>query len=196
MKRKSQRHRIILPLLFTIHFSLFIVSCQSDSYHIDGFALHLQEGDTIMLAYDDNPGRPFAMTTVSNGRFWLEGSADESVPCRVYLKRQPSIAAAFFPDAGTIAVELNLPPTPSRISGTRLNNEWQLMNDAIQRMGKKLISIVERQDSDSISHMVRLQAVDSLHREMSAIIVQTGSRNRDNPLGRFILDNYKEPEFK
>ena len=175
---------------------LVLASCQSDSYHINGFALHLQEGDTILLAHEANPEEPFAMTTVSGGKFWLEGTTDDASPCCVYLKRQPTIAAAFFPDAGTIAIELNQPPTPSRISGTRLNNEWQLMNDAIQRMGKKLISIVERQDSDSISHMVRLQAVDSLHREMSAIIVQTGSRNRDNPLGRFILDNYKEPEFK
>ena len=70
------------------------------------------------------------------------------------------------------------------------------MNDAIQRMGNKLFRIIERQDSDSIVHLARLRAVDSLHREMSDLIVNTGQRNRDNPLGRFILENYKEPEFQ
>ena len=175
---------------------LLLVSCQSDSYQVNGFAHQLQEGDTICLAHGSNPGQPFALTTVSGGKFWLEGSADETAPCCVYLKRQPACAAVFFPDHGTIAVELNPPPTPSRISGTNLNNEWQQMNDAIQRMGNKLFRIIERQDSDSIVHLARLRAVDSLHREMSDLIVNTGQRNRDNPLGRFILENYKEPEFQ
>ncbi|SEM92695.1 protein of unknown function [Prevotella sp. ne3005] len=175
---------------------LLLVSCQSDSYQVNGFAHQLKEGDTICLAHGSTPGLPFALTTVSGGKFWLEGPADETVPCCVYLKRQPACAAVFFPDHGTIAVELNLPPTPSRISGTNLNNEWQQMNDAIQRMGNKLFRIIERQDSDSIVHLARLRAVDSLHREMSDLIVNTGQRNRDNPLGRFILENYKEPEFQ
>jgi len=175
---------------------LMLVSCQSDSYQVNGFAHQLQEGDTICLAHGSNPRQPFAMTTVSGGKFWLEGSADETVPCCVYLKRQPACSAVFFPDHGTIAVELNQPPTPSRISGTNLNNEWQQMNDAIQRMGNKLFRIIERQDSDSIVHLAKLKAVDSLHREMSDLIVNTGQRNRDNSLGRFILENYKEPEFQ
>lgn len=70
------------------------------------------------------------------------------------------------------------------------------MNDAIQQMGSKVIAIVARQDSDSTVHLSRFKAVDSLHREMSDLIVHTGQRNRDNLLGRFILENYKKPEFK
>lgn len=173
-----------------------LASCQSDSYQVNGFAHQLLEGDTIFLAHGTEPESPFAMTTVSGGRFWLEGSVDETVPCCVYLKRQPACAAIFFPDHGTISVELNLPPTPSRISGTSLNNEWQQMNDAIQQMGSKVIAIVARQDSDSTVHLSRFKAVDGLHREMSDLIVHTGQRNRDNLLGRFILENYKKPEFK
>jgi hypothetical protein len=70
------------------------------------------------------------------------------------------------------------------------------MNDSIQHMGKKLIRIVEQQDSDSVAHMARFRVTDSLHRLMSNIIISTGKRNKDNPLGRFIQENYKEPEFK
>lgn len=172
-----------------------LASCQSNSYHINGFAQNLTEGDTILLSLDSEPEHPIAITTVTGGKFWFERPIDETAPCRVYLKRQPDCAAVFFPDHGTIAVELNIPPTPSRISGTRLNNEWQQLNDAIQRMGNKLIIAMERQDSDSTIHMSRLKSIDSLHRQISDIIVNTGKRNQDNPLGRFILENYKEPEF-
>ena len=175
---------------------LLLASCQSDSYQINGFALHLQEGDTILLAHDAEPDRPFAMTTVSGGKFYMTGMTDDPQACRVFLKRDPSCAAFFFPDAGNIAVELNVPPTPSRISGTLLNNRWQQLNDSIQHLGTTLIQTAERQDSDTLAHLNRMNAIKLLHRHMSDIIVQTGRRNKDNPLGRFILDNYKAPEFE
>ncbi len=175
---------------------LLLASCQSNSYQINGYALHLEEGDTILLAHDAEPEHPFAMTIVSEGKFYMKETLDNKEPCRVYLKRMPDCAAFFFPDEGTITIELCLPPTPSRISGTILNNEWQQMNNSIQHLGKKLIGIVERQDTDSIAHMAQFRATDSLHRLISNIIVNTGKRNWNNPLGRFIVENYKEPEFK
>ena len=174
---------------------LMLISCQSNSYQINGFALHLQEGDTVLLAHDAEPEKPFAMTTVNHGKFYFEGTTDDDAPCRIYLKRIPECAAFFFPDQGTIAVELCLPPTPSRISGTLLNNNWQQLNDSIQRMGQKLISIMQQKDSDSLAHIARYRVVDSLHRRMSDLIVNTGKRNKDNLLGRFIQKNYKAPEF-
>jgi hypothetical protein len=175
---------------------LLLASCQSNSYQINGYALHLEEGDTILLAHDTEPKHPLAMTTISGGKFYMEETLDNKEPCRIYLKRMPECSALFFPDEGTVTIELCLPPTPSRISGTILNNEWQQMNDSIQHMGKKLIRIVEQQDSDSVAHMARFRVTDSLHRLMSNIIISTGKRNKDNPLGRFIQENYKEPEFK
>ena len=89
---------------------LMLISCQSNSYQINGFALHLQEGDTVLLAHDAEPERPFAMTTVNHGKFYFEGTTDDDAPCRIYMKRIPECAAFFFPDQGTIAVELCLPP--------------------------------------------------------------------------------------
>lgn len=175
---------------------LMLASCQSNSYQLNGYALHLQEGDTILLAHDAAPDRPFAMTTVSNGKFYMTGTTDDPQPCRVFLKRDPDCAAFFFPEAGTIAVELNVPPTPSRVSGTVLNNRWQQLNDTIESLGTTFIRIAERQDSDTLAHLNRMRAIDLLHRHISGIIIKTGSQNKDNPLGRYILDNYKEPEFK
>ena len=53
---------------------LMLASCQSDSYQVHGFAHQLLEGDTILMAHGVEPESPFAMTTVSGGKFWLEGS--------------------------------------------------------------------------------------------------------------------------
>lgn len=173
-----------------------LLSCQSNSYKINGFALQLEEGDTILIAHDSDRLQPFAMTIVNGGIFFWEGDINDVEPCWVYLKRRPECNAFYFPDNGTIAIELNLPPTPSRVSGTLLNNKWQHLNDSIQRIGKNIISLMEQKDSDTLAHMTKHKRVDSLHYLMSALIINTGKRNKGNPLGNFILENYKEPEFK
>ncbi|SEG06543.1 protein of unknown function [Xylanibacter ruminicola] len=173
-----------------------LASCQPNSYQINGYARQLHEGDTIILALDDQPEHVLASTTVSEGKFWFERQLDNSAPCRVYAKQQPECSAFFFPDQGTVTIDLNLPPTPSVVSGTKLNNQWQQLNDSIQRLGTRLISIAEKQDVDSATHLSRLATIDSLHRAMSACIRNTAQANKDNPLGKYILENYKEPEFK
>jgi len=188
------RKQWTISILITFFFS-FLTSCEDESYRINGFANDLNEGDTIVLAYNTVPERPLAKTIVSNGKFYFEEKLGDQRPCILYQKQTPQNYVFFFPDYGTIAIELHEASKPSRISGTKLNNTWQHMNDVIQHIGKELMRQITQQDSDSTIHLKRYLTVDSLHRKMVNCIKQTGQNNKDNPLGRFILQNYKEPEF-
>ena len=186
--------------LFTFHLSLLVslFSCQTDAYHIQGYARQLEQSDTICIVLENEPERMLGKAIVKDGKFSVTGHTDTILFCKAYLNRMKNCCVDFMLEPGNITLELNLPPKPSRTSGTKLNNQWQQLNDSIQRMGTKLINLVvsAKTPADEVTHQARLQAIDSLHRRMSDCIVNTARRNADNPLGQYIEKNYKAPEFK
>ena len=172
-------------------------SCQSDSYKIKGYASHLHDGDTIVLALEDHQQKILGQAIVSEGNFNMKGITDTTVFCRAYLNREPLTGISFFLEPGNITIELNPYPTPSRVSGTLLNNEWQNLNDSVQTLGDKLIRLAESSGKTGVGNRQQLQqSIDSLHRKISSCIKNTAQRNKTNVLGKYIMDNYTEPEFK
>ena len=87
-------------LLYGLATVSLLLSCQSNSFQINGIARALQEGDTICLAYDEEPESAFAQTTVSEGKFVFAGETDAFRLCRVYAKQQPDCSATFFSEPG------------------------------------------------------------------------------------------------
>lgn len=175
---------------------LMFCSCQSDSYKINGYASHLHDGDTIILALEDYQNKILGQTIVADGNFSMKGVTDTTVFCRAYLNRDPLTSISFFLEPGNITIELNPYPTPSRVSGTSLNNEWQGLNDSVQTLGDKLIRLAETASKTKADNRLLLhKSIDSLHRKISGCITNTGQRNRNNVLGKYIKNNYKEPEF-
>lgn len=173
-----------------------LLACQSNSFQINGIARTLQEGDTICLAYDEEPENVFAQATVSNGKFVFAGETDAFRLCRVYVKQQPDCSVTFFSESGHITIELYPRPAISRVSGTKCNNEWQHLSDSIQLLTKGIVRILRHPATDTLTQQRNTHAIDSLHRRMSDCILHTAQRNCDNPLGQYILENYKKPEFK
>ncbi len=173
-------------------------SCQSDSFRINGQSDLLAEGDTICLINEDNPNKVLCTTVSNNEKFLMTGTIPESPTlCRIYVKKDPAYSAELFLESGDITVELAQPPKQSRVSGTRLNNEWQKLNDSIKFLGKELIHISKiAKDADQTTHNLHLKKIDSLHRRMSECILNTAQRNSNNMLGKYIQKNYKEPKFK
>ena len=176
--------------------SLMLTACQSNSYRIDGFAGMFLEGDTVVLAADAAPDVPIATTLVHDGKFLFSGETDTVGLCTVYQKQLPDQRLTFFLEPGNIAIELNRAPVCSRVSGTIVNNEWQALTDSIQLLSKGVMRLLQKPATDSAGQVNHVHAIDSLHRRMSDCIVHTAQRNKDNPLGRYILENYKKPEFK
>lgn len=185
-----------LKLLYGLAAVSLLAACQSNSFQINGIARAFQEGDTICLTYDDEPENVFAQTTVSDGKFEFAGETDAFRLCRAYVKRQPDCNATFFLEPGHITIEFYPRPAISRVSGTRCNNEWQNLSDSIQLLAKEIVYILRHPATDTLAQQRNVHIIDSLHRRMSDCILHTAQRNRDNPLGRYIQENYKKPEFK
>jgi hypothetical protein len=82
------------------------------------------------------------------------------------------------------------------VSGTTINNSWQQLNDSIWILGQEVVKTSLLSVTDSATQLLRVKTVDSLHRRMSDCILNTARRNSDNPLGQYINQNYKAPEFK
>jgi hypothetical protein len=177
--------------------SFMLCACQSDVYQIKGCATQLKDGDTVTLAFEDPPQKVLGQAIVSGGTFKFAGTTDTTLFCRAYLNRQQLSSCSFFLEPGEITIELNQHPRPSRVSGTQLNNQWQALNDTVQKLGTQLIRLAQLSTRTNAAHRQQLQQqVDSLHRRISDCITQTGQRNRQNVLGRYIIQNYKKPEFR
>ena len=149
----------------------FLLACQSDFYQIDGYAKDFKNGDTICLISDNSPMSISQQTIVENGKFYFSGHTDAIRFCTVYVKHEPASKASLFLEPGHVAVELHPYPALSR-----------------EIMHHPAISAAEQAE--------HARTVDSLHRRMSDCILNTAQRNRNNPLGRYIEDHYKAPEFK
>ena len=172
------------------------LSCQSNSYQIDGFARHCHDGDTICMAEEPMQKGTVTITLVENGKYAFIGETEDTILCRIFPKKAPDQGVSFFLEPSSITVELSPLPEGNRVSGTRINNQWQQLNDSISLLGKEAVNTVMLMARDSTAHLSRMKAIDSLHRRMSDCIHNTARRNSDNVLGRYIRQNYKAPEFR
>ena len=184
------------PLLFTFSLSLLISSCQSNVYQIDGFARDFNDGDTICLRHESASDGPVLITQVSEGKFSFSGATDTIAFCHVFSKKNPESAVDIFLEPERITVELSLTPERNRVSGTTINNTWQLLNDSVRRLGQEVVRTALLPVADSTTQRLRAKTIDSLHRQMSNCILNIACRNSDNPLGQYISQHYKAPEFK
>ena len=100
------------------------LSCQSNSYQIEGFARDFLDGDTICLHHENDEEGTVFITQVDDGKFSFSGEADANTLCHIFTKKDPQNTVSFFPEPGRITVELSLIPERNRVSGTPLNNRW------------------------------------------------------------------------
>ena len=175
---------------------MLCLSCQSNVYHIHGFAHDFMDGDTICLRFESGEDWPVTITQVADGKFAFFGQADAVSLCHIYPKNRPESIVSFFLEPSQITVELSLLPERNRVSGTTINNSWQQLNDSIWILGQEVVKTSLLSVTDSATQLLRVKTVDSLHRRMSDCILNTVRRNSDNPLGQYINQNYKAPEFK
>ena len=172
------------------------LSCQSNAYQIHGFAHDFTEGDTICLRFESDDNRPVFITQVADGMFTFSGETNNTISlCHIYPKNRPESTVSLFLEPAQITVELSLLAERNRVSGTTINNTWQQMNDSIRILGQEVVKTSLLPVTDSATQLRRVKIVDSLHRRMSDCILNTARFNSDNPLGKYINQNYKAPEF-
>ena len=81
-------------------------------------------------------------------------------------------------------------------SKQRQMREWQALNDTIQECSQKIQNIVNviHQSPYTSEEMQKslLHDIDSIDQRMKQAIRNCAERNKDNDLGKYILENYSE----
>ncbi|MCR5579077.1 MAG: hypothetical protein K6F74_07710 [Prevotella sp.] len=74
--------------------------------------------------------------------------------------------------------------------------EWNALCDTIAECSQKISNIVgvihQSGSTTEATQQALLHEIDSLDRRMKDAIRRCGERNKDNDLGRYIRENYKE----
>lgn len=164
--------------------SLLFVACQSDNYSIKGEARTFSDGTLLYLTTDLNGGQPFDSVYITDGHFAYFGTALPDSLCRLYAPAHPEVGILFFPTPGNIYIELSDKPARSRVSGTKVNNEWQALNDTVARYDARIRALFSRRDS--ISPHLKSVAMNQIYDTLNRRITEAALRNHDNALGRFI----------
>ena len=171
---------------------LLFAACQSDSYKIAGTAEGFADGDTIHLTTDPVEGKPEVSTVVKDGRFEMTGQVDSMTMCFVYSAKDMAVAQAFFLEPATITVKLSQVPGASRVSGTKVNDALQTLNDSAFAFQKEIELL-----SESMSHELGATPTEAEQQEVEKVlqasytrltqqILKTAQANIDNELG-FLL---------
>lgn len=172
-----------------------LAACQSNTYHIVGTVENAADGDTLFLTTDIMQGIPCAKTVIKNGRFELSGETDDVRFCMIYSKNDESLTASFFLEPGRIQVSMPRDPSASRVGGTKINDEWQRMNDSVMVVAKDINRIAEKVYETESSQEEQMKAMDRIEQQnkrFSRIVINFIERNIHNELGYFLLTFYPE----
>jgi hypothetical protein len=163
-----------------------LTGCQSGKIQINGDVLGFQDGDTICLTTDLDGLTPMTRVIVKDGHFSAEEMADSIRLYVVYPSGKPECRATFFSEPGSITVTMSNRPGESRVHGSKLNNEWQALNDKASEYGQRIIRLVNTKAEDRNL----FTQVSKLHRELADMIDETAKQNSDNYLGQFIKEHW------
>ena len=83
-------------------------------------------------------------------------------------------------------------------SKQRQMREWQALNDTIRECSQKIQNIVnvihQSPYTTEETQKCLLHDIDSIDQRMKQAIRNCAERNKDNDLGKYILENYSEEE--
>ena len=171
-----------------------LMACQSNTFNINGTAKGFADGDTIYITTDFRNGSPIGMAIVSQEKFTITDTADSTFLCMAYSAKQPDNSLTFFLEPGNINIEFNDSPGTARVSGTKLNDEWQTLNQSAADYGERINRIIEEMTKAGSPQSTIMAEVKKMNNELTGTIIETAERNIDNELGYFIISNFTGDE--
>ena len=142
-----------------------MAACQSDTYHIKGEARELADGTVLYLTEGIGSQRVVDSVVVGNGRFSYEGTTAGEPPLRALRPAgQQQESLYFFAEPGNIYVELSPHEGCSRVSGTKVNNEWQALCDTVAKYDREIRHLF---DTDSLQPRNTYAVTERLYTTLS-----------------------------
>lgn len=178
---------VIFPLLF--------IGCQSKKFRVTGTTEGIKNNDTLFVSTDMIEGTPSDTLIVKDGGFIYEGETDSTRLCMIYCKNRPDINIPFFIEPGNINIHMKADVGKSRVSGTLINDEWQLLTDTVNMYGKQINNIVTQafdNGSSSEQQDAAMVEIKKLEKQLNKSIIRTAERNIQNELGYFIINYYDD----
>lgn len=169
-----------------------LASCTPKEYKLTGTVEGGLYGEKIFLMEQGPEGfvKMDSTTLDANGTFLFTGAQSQAV--YRYLTYTDGISDPvfidFFLENGKIEVKLMDEPGKSKVSGTRVNNEYRKFNDKINELRNRVGEIIgSTEGADRQQIMLAMEAID---REMAEMVKQEIKANSGNPLGIHLLTQY------
>ena len=140
----------------------------------------------LYLAEAEGAHRVLDSLVVNDGRFGYDAPASDQLLCLI-PSGTTTPTLYFFACPGNAYVELSPEKGCSRVSGTKVNNAWQALNDTVAKYDGHLRTLFA---ADSISPQQTYAASERLYTTLTRRINEAAVRNKDNALGRFISSHY------
>lgn len=181
---------LVSSLIGLAALTLTVTACQSDSYTIRGEARQFADGTLVLLTPDLNGDSLASCDTivVADGRFTYTGTAATTSLHRLYTPSNPDATLLLFTEPGNIYVELSPQSGHSRVSGTKINNQWQALCDTVAHYDRRIRDLVT--SHDSINPRRTAAEMNHHYAALTRRINEAAKRNKDNELGRFILERF------
>jgi thiol-disulfide isomerase/thioredoxin len=175
--------------------AIALVACHSSSFKINGTIEGVKDGDILYISYDLEQGTPADSFYVKDGKFTYEGKTDSTRLCVIYSKTRIDINSTFFVEPGEIDIQLSDVPERQKVSGTKVNEQWQLLVDSINLYSKQLNDISAQLFSQAYNEeaqaALRVKATNT-EAKLSQCILAFADRNITNELGFFLVNLYDE----
>lgn len=170
-----------------------LTACHNNSYQIKGIAEGLADGDTLYFTKDLIEGVPSDTIIVENGKFEMSGECDSVQLAMIYSASHNDINANFFLEPGKIVVNISQMPGESRVGGTLCNDRWQVLNDSVTSIGRRINKIAEHIYGNQVSQEEQMQGMEQmeeLNNQFTDFLLKSAEKNIDNEFGYFLLTYY------
>jgi len=178
------------PLLWLTLFCLTILSCQDiETYQIIGKTKGIADGTKLYLTTDVKDGVPTDSVYVKNEAFEYVGIADSMHIVMVFSPNDQYAQQLLFAEKDSVInVFLSTDPGLSRVSGTKVNDDFQMISDSVQALNQRLVYGVEKygdepteSEKDEIEKFIK-EETDKL----TALIYKMAEKHIDNEFGYFL----------
>lgn len=164
---------------------ILMTACQSPFCKVTGYS----DCDTLLLTAD---GLKIDTLITMQDQFQWSARIDSACLHHLSQLNAPQNIVTFFAEQGHVRIWFV--EGKAHVTGTRLNNEWQALNDIAADYGHRINRTVkELVQADTPSGQIARQ-VAYLYQKLEYQIQETARRNHNNELGRF-LSTYHEPSI-
>ncbi len=182
----------IKPILAATAILLALTACGSKTCHVSGSSDYHQDGDTLYLYTSSESEDASDTLFVKGGKFDFTLELDSASVCFLrYRKDSIDEIQPFFLEPGEVVVELHKESGLSRISGTKMNDAFQVLNDTAYKYQLKITKLVEAMPEDATDDQKNelMSKVMSFTTILAGEVYKTAEKNIDNELGYLLVSN-------